>query len=51
MMPESFGQFFAQHPVWAVLLVILMGLPIIGAVAWIIMRAFKKPDDPDRPQN
>jgi len=43
-MPEGFGEFFAQHPVWAVILIILMALPIVGAVAWVIQRAFKKPE-------
>jgi hypothetical protein len=46
-MPESFGEFFANHPFWAVFLIIFMGLPIIGAVAWIILNAFKK--DPQNP--
>ena len=44
-MPEGFEQFIAQNPFWAILIVALMGLPIIGAVAWVIRRALKGPED------
>jgi hypothetical protein len=45
-MPEAFKEFFVHNPFWAVTIIILMALPILGAVAWVVMRALKKPDDP-----
>lgn len=48
-MPEAYVEFIASHPFWALLIIILMGLPIIGAVAWIILRALRRPDDGHHP--
>ena len=48
-MPEAYAEFVASHPFWAAVIVILMGLSIVGAVAWVILRALRKPDDKHRP--
>ena len=37
---ESLIDFFKSHPFWASLIIILMVLPIIGAVIHIILKAF-----------
>jgi hypothetical protein len=42
-MPNSFQAFFAHEPFWAITITLLMALPILGAVAWVILRAFRKP--------
>jgi hypothetical protein len=44
-MPEAYAEFAASNPFWAILIVVFMGLSIVGAVAWVILRALKKPDD------
>jgi len=44
-MPEAFKEFFIQNPFWAITIIVFMGLPILGAVAWVIRRALNKPDD------
>jgi len=49
-MPEVFKEFFSQNPFWAIIIIIFMALPILGAVAWVITRALKKPDNSDPPQ-
>lgn len=47
-MPEVFKEFLGNHPFWGIIIIIFMGLPLVGAVAWVVMRALKKPDN--RPQ-
>jgi hypothetical protein len=44
-MPEGFKAFAASHPIWGIIIIVFMGLPLVGAVAWVVMRALKKPDD------
>jgi formate-dependent nitrite reductase membrane component NrfD len=44
-MPDAFSEFIAQEPFWGVIIIVLMVLPIIGAVAWVILRALKRTDD------
>jgi hypothetical protein len=50
-MPEGFDQFFAQSPFWAVLMIVLMGISIVGAVAWVILRALRKPENKESKKN
>ena len=38
-MSENLIEFFKSHPFWASLIIILMVLPIIGAVIHIILKA------------
>jgi len=44
-MPEAFKEFFADQPFWGLLIVIFMGLPILGAVAWVVLRALRQNDN------
>lgn len=44
-MPEGFKDFLATNPIWGIIIILLMGLPIVGAVAWVILRALKKSDN------
>jgi len=44
-MPEGFKAFLASNPIWGIIIIVLMGLPLIGAVAWVVLRALKKPND------
>jgi flagellar biogenesis protein FliO len=44
-MPEEFREFVAGHPIWGIFILILMALPLVGAVAWVVMRALRKPED------
>jgi hypothetical protein len=44
-MPDSFQKFFANDPFWAIIIMILMVMPILGAIAWVVLRAIKKPSD------
>jgi hypothetical protein len=44
-MHDSFKIFFSQQPFWAITIIIFMALPIIGAVAWVIFRALRKPQN------
>ena len=43
-MPDALKTFFQQDPFWAVIMLVLMVLPILGAIAWVVLRAFKKYD-------
>lgn len=47
-MPEGFKVFLASNPIWGIIIIMLMGLPLGGAVAWVVLRALKKPDDDHR---
>jgi len=38
-MPDSLRQFFVEHPVLAVILVVFMILPMMGAVLHIVLKA------------
>jgi len=49
-MPEAYAEFVANNPFWAVVIILLMGLSIVGAVAWVILGALKKPEDKHRHQ-
>jgi hypothetical protein len=44
-MPDTFKEFISSRPVWAIIIIAFMGLPVVGAVAWVIIRALRKPDD------
>jgi F0F1-type ATP synthase assembly protein I len=44
-MPDSFVTFFKSNPIWGIIIIVLMGLPLVGAVAWIVLRALKKQDN------
>jgi len=44
-MPDAFKEFFADQPFWGLLIVIFMGLPILGAVAWVVLRALRPSDN------
>lgn len=60
-MSESLKVFFDQHPFWAIVIVVFMILPMIGAVLHIVLKAlgrkgvdnspptqmFAPPDDKD----
>ena len=41
-MGETFGNFLAEHPFWAVFIAIFMILPMIGAIIHIILKAMGK---------
>jgi len=43
-MNGDFDKFFADQPFWAVIILLLMALPIVGAVAWVILRALRRRD-------
>lgn len=40
-MPEAFAEFFSKQPFWATVVYILMLLPVLGIIAWVILRAFR----------
>ena len=44
-MPDVFVEFIAQQPFWGIIIIVLMVLPIVGAVAWVILRALRRTDD------
>ena len=50
IMPDAFKEFFSSQPFWGLVIIILMGLPILGAVAWVIMRALRKYDNNNIPR-
>jgi hypothetical protein len=45
-MPEGFQTFLSTNPIWGIVIIILMALPLLGAVAWVVMRAIKNPEEP-----
>ena len=44
-MPDDFVKFFSNNPFWAAVIIVFMVLPILGAIAWVIARALKKPEN------
>lgn len=49
-MPDAFKEFLSSQPFWGLVIIILMALPILGAVAWVIMRALRKYDNNNIPR-
>lgn len=56
-MSDELLHFFSAHPFWAILIIVFMALPIMGAVLHIVLKAFGRkgidvitPDPPDPEQ-
>jgi hypothetical protein len=45
-MPDGFKEFMANNPVLGIIILVFMALPILGAVAWVVLRALKKNEEP-----
>ncbi|MCD6161601.1 MAG: hypothetical protein J7K40_04210 [candidate division Zixibacteria bacterium] len=41
-MPDAFNEFLVNHPIWGLLIIALMALPIVGAIFWVISNILKK---------
>ena len=49
-MSKELLSFYNSHPLWAILIIILIVLPIMGAVAHIILKALGRPGiEPEPP--